>query len=89
MWVGYNSIIFKDLGQKQIIAYLTTNASPISIAVVKLTLDHCLKIKNECGQKYIQVKYDLAVAKEAMRIQSEEAMYIHLFKRISSKDGIF
>lgn len=39
MWVGYNSIIFKDLGQKQIIAYLTTNASPTSIAVVKLTLD--------------------------------------------------
>lgn len=81
MWVGFNSRIFDDVSQKQKIAYLTTiNESPTSIVVVKLTLDQCLQIKNECNQKYIQVTYDLAVAKEAMRIQREEApMYKDIF----------
>ena len=84
MWVGYNSLTHEDNTCQQIVSYLTTIiASPTSIAVVKYTLDQCLQVADEIGDKYMQVSYDLGVEKIAMQVQSTErptydSIVIHL-----------
>lgn len=66
MWVGFNNLIHLDDSIKQQEAYLTTiNLSPTNTAVVQETMFQCLKVVEECKEKYIQVTYDLAIASRA------------------------
>ncbi|CAH2096461.1 unnamed protein product [Euphydryas editha] len=84
MWVGFNSKIIEDNSMKQKISYLTPiNASPTDISVVYETMRQSQQIAQECQQPSIQVTYDLAIAKIAMQIQSEEKpifqnLFIHM-----------
>jgi len=84
MWVGFNSIIYIDESKKQRVSYLTTiNKSPTDKAVVMETMKQSLKIAEECNETYMQVTYDLAVAKLAYQIQSTESprfdkLFIHI-----------
>ena len=55
----------------QKISYLTPiNLSPTNTAVVLETMVQSQKVANECNEKYMQVTYDLAIAKIAMPIQA-------------------
>ncbi|CAH0563075.1 unnamed protein product [Brassicogethes aeneus] len=84
MWVGYNSKLFNDTSSTQKISYLTPiNLSPTKWEVVYETLLQCQKMTKELNQQYMEVTYDLAIAKMAMRIQSAEKdtfnnIFIHL-----------
>lgn len=84
MWVGFNSHIMKDESPQQLVSYLTPiNASPTAIPVVLETMIQCTKILQELNQPYMQVTYDLAIAKIALQIQANEPdrfkkLFIHL-----------
>lgn len=84
MWVGYNSLVHDDTSPQQIVRYLTTiNSSPTNKAVVLETMQQSKKVAAECGEDYMQVTYDLAIAKIALQIQSTEKgtfdnLFIHL-----------
>lgn len=84
MWAGFNSQIIDDQSLPQKICYLTpVNLSPTDKTVVFETLKQSQKIAEEVKQPFIQVTYDLAIAKIAMQIQSEEKprfnnIFIHL-----------
>ena len=83
MWVGFNSKIFLDESIKQRISYLTTiNQSPMNNAAVKETMVQSLKIAAECNDTYIQVTYDLAIAKIALQIQSQTDEFKNIFVHI-------
>lgn len=74
MWVGFNSLIVENKHPLQRISYLPQiEASPTRHDVVNETLQRTLRLKEECGQKYISVTYDLAIAKVALCIQSMES----------------
>ena len=67
---GYNSLVYYDTSDKQKVLYLTAiNESPTNTAVVMETMKQALKVAEECGQEYMQVTYDLAIAKVALQIQ--------------------
>lgn len=73
-WFSWNSDRIADLNPVQRIGYLPNmNMSPTSDAAVHKTLEIALKIADECGQKYIVVTYDLAIASKAYRIQADVA----------------
>ncbi|XP_032457827.1 uncharacterized protein LOC116417096 isoform X1 [Nasonia vitripennis] len=84
MWVGFNSKIVVDESMKQKVSYLTPiNASPTNISVVYETMRQSQRIAEELQQQYIEVTYDLAIAKVAYQIQSAEHpqlsnLFIHL-----------
>lgn len=84
MWVGFNSRIDDSNSPKQIISYLTPiNSSPTNTSVVLETMKRSFEIAEELKQPYIQVTYDLAIAKVALQIQSTEKpmfdkLFIHL-----------
>ena len=84
MWVDYNSLIFNDKTPTQKVSYLTTvNVSPTNTAVVMETLKQSHKVARECGETYMQVTYDLAIAKIALQIQCTEKprfddLFIHV-----------
>lgn len=84
MWVGFNSKIVIDNSIKQKVSYLTPiNRSPTDISVVFETMRQSQKIAEELQQEYIQLTYDLAIAKVAYQIQSVERpqfnnLFIHL-----------
>lgn len=84
MWVGYNSKIIDDQSIQKKVSYLTPiNVSPTNASVVYETMRQSQKIAQECSQQYIQVTYDLAIAKVAYQIQSTEKpefdnLFIHL-----------
>lgn len=84
MWTGFNCRIIQDDTPKQKISYLTPiNLSPTETSVIKLTMIQAKQVGVECDQKYVQVTYDLAIAKIALKIQSTEApqfdnLFIHL-----------
>ena len=46
----------------------TINASPTNKSVVIETMKQALQVANECGQEFMQVTYDLAIAKVALQI---------------------
>lgn len=77
-------VFYIDTTLKQQIGYLSTiNLSLISNAVVLETLKQCLQVADECGSKYIQVTYDLGIAKLAFKLQSTykprfDLVFIHL-----------
>ena len=73
MWIGYNSLIYDDNTCMPKVSYLTTiNASPKSTSVVIETLKQSQKVAEECDERYMQVTYDLAIAKVALQIQCTE-----------------
>lgn len=73
MWVGFNSRICNNATSQQRISYLTPiNASPTSTSIVLETMEQSKKIAEDLHQNYIQVTYDLAIAKIALQIQSTE-----------------
>lgn len=73
MWVGFNSQVMKNDSPQQLISYLTPiNAFPTATPVVLETMMQCLKILQELNQPYIQVTYDLAIAKIALQLQANE-----------------
>lgn len=84
MWVGFNSLLHEDPSVQQILCYLTTiNASPTNKAVVLETMKQSKAVANECGEDYMEVTYDLAIAKIALQIQSTDKgefdnLFIHL-----------
>lgn len=85
MYVGYSSKIFLDKSMKQRVSYLTTiNLSPTNNAVVKETMVQASKIATECNEEYIQVTYDLAIAKIALQIQSQSNEFQNLFIHIGT-----
>lgn len=83
-WVGYNSKIHKDTSAKQRISYLTTiNESPTNISVILETMRQAQQLSEECDEDYMEVTYDLAIAKVALQLQSTEKpkfdnLFIHL-----------
>ncbi|XP_011171576.3 uncharacterized protein LOC105204222 [Solenopsis invicta] len=81
MWVGYNSLIFDDKSREQQVSYLTTiNDSPTNNSVVVETMKQSQRVANECGEIYMQVTYDLAIAKVALQIQrTEKPRFDNLF----------
>lgn len=86
-WSAWNSQRIVDSNPQQAIGYLPTiNHSPTSDAVVCKTLKTALSIAEECGQKYIIVTYDLAIACKAYRIQVEMAP---VFDRVFITLGAF
>lgn len=71
-WSAWNSRRTMDPNPLQNIGYLPNlNMSPTSDAVVCKTLKTALAIAEECGQKYIIVTYDLAIAIKAFRIKAD------------------
>ncbi|GFX58424.1 hypothetical protein TNCV_320061 [Trichonephila clavipes] len=84
MWTGFNSKIMIDDSPQQLISYLTPiNESPTSNAVVLATMQQCISVLQELSQEYMQVTYDLAIAKIALQIQATEnntfqKLFIHL-----------
>ena len=48
------------------------NQSPTSTSVVAVTMRTALRIASESQKEYISAKYNLAIAKLAMQIQTEE-----------------
>lgn len=75
MWTGFNCWFYsEDIFPKQRICYLPQiNQSPTSNAVVLETMDMATRIGEECGQRYMAVTYDLAIARNAYAIQAVEA----------------
>ena len=74
MWVGWNSkVIYDPLRQQRIGSLSQINESLTHNNVVVETLRRSLEIVNEVGMEYITVTYDLAIAKVAFSIQSEES----------------
>lgn len=84
MWVGFNSKVVEDDSLKQNVFYLTPIPySPTNKNVVYETMRQAQKVAEECQQKYIQVTYDLAIARIAYQIQSTKKpefdnLFIHL-----------
>ncbi|CAH2102424.1 unnamed protein product [Euphydryas editha] len=73
MWAGFNSAVTKDDSPQQLMSYLTPiNASPTAHPVVLKTMEQCIKILEEVNQPYLQVTYDLAIAKIAFQIKATE-----------------
>ncbi len=86
MWTGWNSWIVKDVLPLQRVRYLPQiDASPTRVEVVKETMERSLRILKECNQRYISVTYDLAIAKQALCIQSmEKPIFNNLFIQLGS-----
>ncbi|GFV11585.1 uncharacterized protein TNCV_975751 [Trichonephila clavipes] len=84
MGTGFNSKIIKDTSPKQKVSYLThINFSQTNVAVVTHTMEQAQVVGKECNQTYVQVTYDLAIAKIAYKIQSTSKpqlnnLFIHL-----------
>ncbi|GFW12732.1 uncharacterized protein TNCV_3884421 [Trichonephila clavipes] len=84
MWTDFNSKIIKDTCPKQKVSYLTPiNFSPTNVALVKHTMEQAQVVGKKCNQTYVQVTYDLVIAKIAYKIQSTSkpqfnTLFIHL-----------
>ena len=74
MWIGFNSQRFTDRNPKQIVHYMNhIRYPPTRNDVVKEMMVRSQAVSKECEQQYMVVTYDLAVAKVARKIQSEES----------------
>lgn len=84
MWVGFYSKILIDDSRVQKVSYLATiNESPTNNSTVLKTLELSQDIANECQAPYIQITYDLAMARTSYCIQAQESprfdnIFIHL-----------
>ena len=81
IWYGWNSTITNDPFPKQQIGYMENiNLPSTRLDVVAETLKQSIRVKDECGQQYVVVHYDLNIAKPAMQIQAAESpLYDDLF----------
>lgn len=71
MWVGFNVLIVSDKTVKQNVFYLTPiNESPTKNAVVLETMRRTIQASEECGQRYAEAHYDLAITSKAFKIQN-------------------
>lgn len=92
MWVGFNNLIYKDECPTQKVSYLTTiNSSSTNISVVLHTMLEDQRVAEECSEEYMQITYDLAIAKIALQLQSTENpnfnnLFIYWF--VSHHDGL-
>ena len=69
--MGFHSQLLVDRSLMQRVSYMTTiNASPTNKYVLIETMKQALQVANACGQEFMQVTYDLAIAKAALQIQS-------------------
>lgn len=86
MWTGFNCRLLEDNSLKQKVSYLTPiNSSPTNIAVVVNTMEQAQTIGKECNQSYVQVTYDLAITKIALKIQAvEKPRFDNLFIHVGS-----
>lgn len=84
MWVGFHSKILIDDSRVQQVSYLTPiNESPTNNSTVLKTLELSQDIANECQAPYVQITYDLAIARTSYCIQAQESprfdnIFIHL-----------
>ncbi|XP_077263749.1 uncharacterized protein LOC143898274 isoform X3 [Temnothorax americanus] len=84
MWVGYHSKILIDDSPVQKVSYLTPiNDSPTNNSTVLKTLELSQAVASECQTPYIQITYDLAIARISYCIQAQESpkfdnIFIHL-----------
>ena len=81
MWAGWNSLVTEDTLPRHTIGYMENlNLPPTRLDVVAETLKQSQQVAKECGDEYVVVHYDLAVAKPAMQIQSAESpVYDNVF----------
>ncbi len=81
MWGGFNSLIMVDPLPIQKIGYMENIPfPPTRLDVVAKTLQVSQQVAEECAQEYILVTYDLAIAKPAIQMQTEEApLYDNVF----------
>lgn len=83
MWIGYNSQIIEDNSPLQKVSYLTPiNSSPTDHFVVYLTLKMAQRIGDECNSKYMQLTYDLAIAKIAYGFNARKRQNSTIFSYI-------
>jgi len=74
MWAGWNSKTITDTCVKQKIGYMRNiTLPPTRSDVVLETMKISQQVAKECGESSILVHYDLAVAKPALQIQSQES----------------
>ena len=74
MWTGWNSLITEDALPKQKVLYLENlTLPPTRNDVVLETMKMSQQIAKECGEDYMLVHYDLAIAKPALQIQAAES----------------
>lgn len=74
MWTGWNSLITEDVLPKQRVLYLENlTLPPTRNDVVLETMKMSQQIAQECGEDYMLVHYDLAIARPALQIQAAEA----------------
>lgn len=74
MWVGYQSMITIDILPVQKVSYLPPiNLSPTNHSTVLKTLEISQDIAAECEASYIQITYDLAIARTSYCIQAQES----------------
>lgn len=86
-YVGYHAKIRIDNSQIQKIDYLMQiNNSPTDPAVVRETMLRSVELAEECGVDYVQVTYDLAIAKLALKLF---CTFPDVFKKLFLHFGIF
>ena len=74
LWTGWNCLVTEDQLPLQRIGYMENiNHPPTQLDVIVETLCISQKVAEECGEKYAIVTYDLAIAKPALQIQSQES----------------
>lgn len=74
MWSGWNSLTMEDHLPKQVIGYMDNlSLPPTRLDVVLETLRRSQAVATECSENTAIVHYDLAIAKPAMQIQSQES----------------
>ena len=80
-WIGWNSLVTPTPEQIHQVWYLPQiSLSPTQHSVVAETMNRSLIVAVEAGKTSIAVTYDLAIAKVAMQIQSQESpKYDQLF----------
>lgn len=81
MWCRWNSMVTVDPLPRQVIGYMQNiNLPQTRLGIITETMRISQKVASECGDEYIVVTYDLAVAKPAMQIQATEALlYDNIF----------
>ena len=74
MWVGWNALITAESLPKQRVKYMESiSFPPTRLDVVQETMKMSQALAKECGQEFIVVTYDLAIAKPALLIQAQDA----------------
>ena len=74
MWCSWNLLVTNDPLPKQHIMYTENiNLPPTRLDVIVETMKVSQKVAKECGEQYMIVHYDLAIAKAALQIQDMES----------------